>query len=559
MDRNIEFQLLGIATVLQRYRLRVPPNQREYSWQKEHVLDLLQDISKAMRAVGEAYFLGTIVLTKTGREQLEVADGQQRLATTTMILAAIRDWYLARNDEIGVESIETDFLSDIDLEARERVPKLVLNTDDNAYFKNSVLDRPGKRAEVRQSRRSHRLISEAKGVIAEYLANAERQAGVANFRSVLDDWVRYLKSDASVIALTVGDSKDAFVMFETLNDRGLKTSQVDLVKNFLFREAGEERLVEAQNQWSSMRGAIETVGEDDLTMEYLKLACCLLTGHTREKDVLERITSEAVSRTETLRLLHFLAELSSDYSAILNADHPKWNDYDIDTRKSIRTIIGLGISQIRPLMLAVARHFTPNQTTTSFRRMIAWSVRFLIVGGRGGKLDEGYAKLANDIHKGRIRSADALVEASVGFVPTDAQFKSSFEVARVSISALARYYLRTLEETARQQPDPEWKPNDEIAINLEHVMPQKHSDQWACVSQQDVETHAKRLGNMALLQAAKNSELDRSEFEKKRAVYRTSTFLLTAQIADLPTWGVQQIEARQRTLAELAVKTWPIN
>ena len=72
-------------------RLRVPVNQREYKWSSENVVDMLQDLANAMKAGRESYFMGTIVMTRFSDEEWEVADGQQRLATTTIILCVIRD------------------------------------------------------------------------------------------------------------------------------------------------------------------------------------------------------------------------------------------------------------------------------------------------------------------------------------------------------------------------------------------------------------------------------------------------------------------------------------
>jgi uncharacterized protein with ParB-like and HNH nuclease domain len=63
-------------------------NQREYSWEEKQVAELFQDFSKAISGHKSSYFLGTIVLTQPGEEVPEVADGQQRLATTTILLAA---------------------------------------------------------------------------------------------------------------------------------------------------------------------------------------------------------------------------------------------------------------------------------------------------------------------------------------------------------------------------------------------------------------------------------------------------------------------------------------
>src|SRR5262245_23693454 len=96
IPEDIQAPYIGIATVLTRYeRLFVPKNQREYAWQEKHVSDLFTDLKKAMSS--GSYFLGTIVLTTNKGNQYEIADGQQRLATISILLSAIRDYFEEHN------------------------------------------------------------------------------------------------------------------------------------------------------------------------------------------------------------------------------------------------------------------------------------------------------------------------------------------------------------------------------------------------------------------------------------------------------------------------------
>jgi uncharacterized protein with ParB-like and HNH nuclease domain len=124
---NIKADQLGIGDVLRLHRLVVPPNQREYAWEAEHVHDLFQDFAAAIDGEKPSYFLGTIVLTQGESGQPEVSDGQQRLATTSILLAAIRDYFLDNGKKDLANSIEQDFLFTFDREARTNVPRLTLN------------------------------------------------------------------------------------------------------------------------------------------------------------------------------------------------------------------------------------------------------------------------------------------------------------------------------------------------------------------------------------------------------------------------------------------------
>lgn len=140
---RITFEHIGIGALLTRGRLSVPPNQRSYKWEDEHVIELFQDLRKALDS--NDYFLGTIVLTGTDGPISQVTDGQQRLATTTIMFAAIRDFFLKREDTNYVKQIESDFLSFIDYGSGETVPRLTLNIDDTQFFTQSIITQPQER------------------------------------------------------------------------------------------------------------------------------------------------------------------------------------------------------------------------------------------------------------------------------------------------------------------------------------------------------------------------------------------------------------------------------
>src|SRR5690349_12461169 len=90
----------GIGQLLHEKRLRVPTYQRSYAWKKPEVLELFRDLRRAIEADKSYYFLGSIVGCEVEGESdvAEIVDGQQRLATTTILLAAIRDALIEMGD-----------------------------------------------------------------------------------------------------------------------------------------------------------------------------------------------------------------------------------------------------------------------------------------------------------------------------------------------------------------------------------------------------------------------------------------------------------------------------
>lgn len=556
-NSQIQFEHIGIATAIKRNLLQVPANQREYKWEEKHILDLFQDITTSISSRKPSYFLGTIVLTSGLNNRYEVADGQQRLATTTILLSVIRDWYAEHDAPLLVQSIENSFLFDINRTQEALVPRLTLNTDDNEYFIKRILSKPGSaERNIEATKPSHRRIEAAADLAREHIKNFLRPISEKSHREALETITSYLEFQAQVVVLAVMDDLNAFVMFETLNDRGLKTSQADLVKNHLFGVA-KDRMAEAQHKWSEMMGALEALGIDDIALTYLRHYLIARHGHTRERDVFEQIRGLGAGPQNAIQLLDDFARSSHDYVAILSPDHAKWGDYDESVRRSIKTIQQVRVVVVRPLMLALAKSFSPEELAKAFKQLVSWSVRFLIVGGgRGGTIEEGYGELARSVHRGIIKTAKDL-SSKAAFIPNDADFATSFSNAQVSQAYLARYYLRALELTRQQQPQAELIPNEDKIITLEHILPAEPENNWTHINSDVAESLYKRIGNLCLLPERVNSDLRSAPFSEKKKAYKNSGFMLTNEISELDTWGAKEVVERQGRLAELALKTWP--
>lgn len=557
---TIKFEHTGIGAVLNHNRLAVPLNQREYAWMGEHVEELFQDFAGAIGSKEATYFLGTIVVT-SGEEGPEVADGQQRLATTTILLASIRDYFLGTGSEKRAISIENDYLFTLDPRSEQTIPKLRLNVDDRDFFTKYVLSRPDsqERKTAKIAKDSHGRIAAAAELAAARVAKIIEPYKESARADRLVDWLEFIKDGAQVITLTVPDHMNAFVMFETLNDRGLRASQADLLKNYLLSHAGN-RVKEAQQKWAEMIGTLEGLSLDDITVSYLRHFLITYYGPTRERDVYDKVRSAVNSQQRSIDFLDALSEGSHDYSALLNPEHAKWNEYGTKTRKHIATILALRVEQIRPLMFAVAQKFSVAEAKKAMKLFVAWSVRFLIVGGRGGVLDTAYSRTAFEVGSGKITTAKQLAESMADTVPADELFETAFVAARVSHGYLARYYLRALEQTARGVGDPELLPNeDETVLNLEHILPANPDEKsWPYITADVAAAHYKRIGNMVLLNAKQNSTVGNSAFEEKRKVLQASNLVLTQKAGSYVGWGIPEIEDRQKLLAKYAVTTWPV-
>jgi len=116
-----------------------------------------------------------------------------------------------------------------------------------------------------------------------------------------------------------------------------------------------------------------------------------------------------------------------------------------------------------------------------------------------------------------------------------------------------------MELAAKSEPEPWHIPNDDrSAINLEHVLPEKTEGNWPQFTDEQVKLYYRRIGNLCLMRASDNSATKSAAFASKKPIFERSPYVLTKQIADATEWTWEDIVARQKTLAAIAIRTWPI-
>lgn len=554
-EAEIGFAQLGLGSVLKQNQLVVPANQREYAWETKEVRTLLQDFAREISSADRTYFLGTIVTIPRPDGYLEVVDGQQRLATTAILLAAIRD-YLEKSEPDLAESINTEFLTYFNRSTRSRVPRLRLNIDDDNFFRQLV---EGKEPPDESSKASHMLLGEAFREAATQVKNIVADLDPKDHGNQLNRWVDFIEARASVILLRVPSAANAYRMFETLNDRGKRVSQSDLVKNYLFGAAGD-RLRDVQQKWAYMRGALESMEDEDTTINFLRHSLTIARGFTREAEVYEAVQSSVRGEQPAVTFTGQLETLAYTFVAVHNPDHERWNRYGPATRRALEVLNLFGINPLRPLIMAIAQRFSEAEAELAFTFCVSLAVRLMIASStRTGTVEEGLALAGHKVFIGDVKTVDELKTQIENITPTNGRFEIAFESASVSNRKLARYYLRSLEMTAKGDPQPWHIPNDDqTVINLEHVLPEKPGEIWPQFNEDEVKLYRNRIGNLTLLRAADNSRLQSNDFEAKRAVYADCPYEITRQIAESREWIAQRIFERQKLLAELALQTWKL-
>ena len=539
--------------------LAVPVYQRSFSWAQSQVEDFWNDLIGAFRQDQAEYFIGNLVLSREGAEGSAVAiiDGQQRLATTVLLLAAIRDEHLARGDDAVAESIDRDFISTFNRRTRENTARLRLNSDDDPFFRRLVVDRVPLQ-EISPLQGSHELIAGA----YDYFRNAVREMADSNgenWAGALADWTEYLTHKARVVVVDVPTEADAFLIFEALNTRGADLTIADLLKNYLFRRSATDLDV-VRSGWMAALGSLEMSAEDTVFTTFIRHLWSSKHGATRERLLYSRIKDRITNRVQAVDFSQELRTTARLYAAILNSSHEYWGDLGSNTRRNIETLERLKLEQMRPLMLATMQYFDDEQLKLALRGLVSWGVRGLIVGGiGGGKTERAYCEAAVKVRSGEVKTISELATALSEIIPTDDEFKAHFSRARVTTARLARYYLHSLERTRREEDEPELIPNEDAEqVNLEHILPKNPApEDWPLFTSEEHKIFLHRLGNMALLSRGPNDRLGNGPWPLKRPVLAESDLLTPQTAAEHDDWTAAVIDERQDSFAALAVTAWP--
>ena len=550
---KIEFSIDGIGHFISDNFLKVPIYQRPYAWTQEHINDLINDLKDSFP---EEYFIGTIVVSKKNN-YLEIIDGQQRLATFSIIYSAIRNFLLLeKGDEEGAGIIEREYLYKPLLRTREPEVKLDLGFNDKEYFKNNIILRRNN-GSVQSEKLSHERITIAYKKIYDYIKNEYNSH--SNQINHINDLIDFFKDNIKIIIVSVADEANAFTIFETLNDRGLSLSQVDLIKNFLFNKAGN-RLTEAQEKWARFTGAIEAAENEREILQYVRYHWSSKYGLTREKELFDEIKRKTNNNN---LVITYLSELESDvnsYLALLNPNHSFWNSYTDASSLYLKNLLDLQLYQNRPLLLSILKRFSKGDAEKALKLIVSWSVRNLIVGISGsGTMEKEFSNQAKLINEGKIKSVQELKRSILSLIPTDEAFNRQFKIATVSKNYIARYYLSEIEKTYHTTKEQETSKDTE-KVNLEHILPEKPDlkKDWNSFNDEEHKTYYKRLGNLTLLDKDLNSKQKSSPFKEKKKYFKSSEILISKSLSKIKIWDKKDIENRQEEFAEKAIEIWSL-
>jgi len=532
----------------------IPIYQRTYSWGEEQCEQLWKDVIK----VGtddklDAHFVGSIVYIQKGIyqssavPQLLVIDGQQRLTTILLLLAALSQkmGQASNEGEITKEKIDARYLFN-GYEKGDRKFKLLLTQSDKVTLMGLL---EGKEIHPPISRRI-----------------------VENFQLFRD---KINKSEIDLQKIFNGISKLIVVdialdrehdnpqrIFESMNSTGLRLSQADLIRNYVLMELEPAEQESIYNEfWFPME---QSFAKKDYSAQFDRFMRDYLTIKTRSipniDDVYVAFKLFAPGK-KVAEVREVIGDVYKFSKYFVNLAFEKEGDAQI--LSAIRDLNALKIEVAYPFLLESYNDYKEDKLAKDdfvkmIRRVESYIFRRSICGIPTNSMNKTFATLGKEIDKENyLESATAVLQLKDTYrrFPGNDEFKRELTVKNVYESRNCEYWLRKLENFERKEIV---RVED---FTIEHVMPQTLSDEWMVeLGAQWKEIHQRYLhtiGNLTL--TGYNSELSNRPFIEKRNMkggFGDSPIRMNRSLASLEHWNEAEMQKRADLLAELAIKVW---
>lgn len=543
----------------------VPAYQRDYSWREEHWEDLWEDLM-ALADGGPDHYMGAIVLESGARKHSLIIDGQQRLATLTIvILACVELLHRLANEGVEPEAnreraalLEASYLGAKDPASLRIVPKLKLNANDDDFFQLNVIQRKAPPGGLRSLRDSERLLWQAYQFFLQKVS--DRFTSLKDGQAVATFVSDVVTERLTFISVRVQDQMSAYTVFETLNARGLELTETGLLKNYLLLLA--DRLSASQmepllRQWGRITARVGVAHFPEFLRHHLNSR----RAYVRQKQLFKVIKRDVETLDGVFALLDDLEADAVWFEALQDPSSEFWLDYP-GAREHVRVLNLFGVSQYTPLLFAAREGFPGSREMVEVLRYCAvLSIRFNGVSRRSTHpLEAVYNGAALAVRQGKVRTlAELRRELGPIYVP-DEEFEEAFAALRLKNKGPAKKRLRYFLAKLESQLSGADISDEAMAATVEHILPENPGDfGWEHFSSEAHERSYERLGNYALLEASLNRKhAGNAPFAEKLGAYQESQYQTAQMLTEYGEWTEEAIVQRQCRLAKVAKGIWSL-
>ena len=556
----LEIQHVSLAQLLLRPEaFQMARYQRHYEWGRKEMEQLLDDLDEAFAAhqadpaAGVYHFLGNVILFANPAGHLEVVDGQQRLTSLTLLLAAARD--LAADKPLR-ETLRTLTY------AAAQQPRMRLHRGDDAFLTAHILagtttgalDALGKQdMGGAECLRTNAMIARA-GIAGR--APAELVA-----------FICFVLDAGRFVEIMVGSEDDAFRIFETVNNRGRAISSEDVLRYALVEYATPDaaKRDDLLTRWDAMEAELGPRG----MRRFVSGWRVRVTKGARPRQPLHRIVLDSFrSPVEALAFLE--SELSSDLStfrqietgdiALAEGPHKRRIDtllrslglLDFDEWLPVVTeLIGRGLTQPARLAADLARV-----------ERLAWYYYL-------NRDDKG-------VYQDRRDEFSALMKTVA---------KTGTLASVPAKSLLTAVKCAKMRDILQERLDPKWIPLRSLLVRLEmalagdgtgvvrndvtieHILPLRPNTKgWLSLYDNSIKVvtdHAERIGNLCLVSSDLNTQLGNRIYASKRKLMLEygvpAQTHLAADLARETNWTREVIQRRSKWLLKVFCDTFDVH
>jgi uncharacterized protein with ParB-like and HNH nuclease domain len=526
----------------------IPLFQRPYSWNQKHWSTLWQDVVDLVDDPNaRPHFFGSTVTAPArsvpqGVGKWLLIDGQQRLTTTQLFLAALRDAATHADAQSLAEKIEGQSLLTAYEVGDEQLKVLPTQGDREAF-----------RAIIRRESPLNSRLTDCHHFFVSRLKDRKGLSG-----DLIERLYLVVVDRLSLVGITCDEQDNPHLIFESLNAKGEKLTAADLIRNFLLMRihVNEQQYVFDQH-WLPIQEALN----DQLTefvRHFLMKEGKIIKSADIYFELKDRLGNATPDQTK-----QFLADLHRHgmyYARFINPAKYE-NNCDISAPLSRLRVIEATVAY--PLLLRVfdAVHqgsLTHDQLLQVLNILESFLIRRSVCGYPSNQLRKILPPIFDAVGGPGEAFVTGVREQLGGKrCPDDKTFAEALRAQPLYATAKRGTRLRVMLERLEESFEHK-EPADFSNAQIEHIMPQTLTPAWIAELGDDAEEQHARLlhtlGNLTL--TGYNPDLSNRPYKEKRTLLRKSHFELNRHFDQVECWTPAAIEARARSIAERALTIW---
>lgn len=552
----------------------IPPYQRPYSWQclgktdrNNQVNQMWDDLWRFFRSSQDReYFLGSIVVIDKSNRAFEVIDGQQRLTTLSLLVAAMRKFILMQQatDESlkafrdrALQKLERFLFNEEEGITLVPKPKVKVQREIGPDFDaalmavlqggDSLPEGDEKYGEIASRYRENFLY-----FLKQFQACFLRDGSFGHEEAtLLNKYFQFLFQRVAVVKITTADFNTAYSIFEILNNRGLPLSGRDLLRNFVIKKLAESAEPDPSAIWVSLER--DFVLHEDFIGRFVesRTATQLQKSAFNEFEELYETTDRFTTTATRSKISHLVEEIRSDlekFSFIVEPE--RISDHNVRNRVALMRELG-NARYSTNLLLALFRCLKykggVDREVVDFLRVYEAYMLYLLFAPGARFSNAPIYKAIREINQGRYDAARRMFEL-------DEKQKKELrtwidEPIRDLIFAKLLLFCVICRESTPVEDDLVSQQFDFASASLEHIIPQNPQAKSNWLRDFDSAFRNKytdKLGNMTLLTVKLNSSARNFDFSKKRERYKRTNLGMTRELAGVEVISKEMLEKRHK-------------